>query len=92
MEIRIPESVRGRLESIARADGVSIDSLVTNVLSQRVAFADVETYVRKRASRGSAAQLLELLDKAPDAEPEPSDRIFHNGEHEVGSGDSKEAV
>jgi hypothetical protein len=91
MEIKIPESIRGRLERIAKADGVSIDSFVATVLSQRVAFEDINSYVQGRASRGSAAQLLELLDKAPDAEPEPSDRIIKKGE-QVGAGDAEEAV
>jgi hypothetical protein len=91
MEIKIPESIRGRLERIAKADGVSIDSFVATVLSQRVAFEDINSYVQGRARRGSAAQLLELLDKAPDAEPEPSDRIIKKGE-QVGAGDAEEAV
>jgi len=42
MEIRIPESIRSRLENIAKADGVSIDSFVDYVLSQRVAFEDIK--------------------------------------------------
>jgi len=91
MKIRIPESIRSRLERIAKADGVSIDSFVANVLSQRVAFEDINSYVQERGRRGSAAQLLELLDKAPDAEPEPSDRIIKKGE-QGGDGDAEEAV
>jgi hypothetical protein len=80
MEIRIPESIRGRLEHFAKMDGVPIDDFVATVLSQRVAVAEADSYVRNRAKRGSAAQLLELLDKAPAVDPDPADRITKNGE------------
>lgn len=76
MTITIPEPIRGRLEHFAKADGVSVDRYVAIVLSQHMAVADVDSYVQKRARRGSAAKLLELLDKAPAAEPEPADHLI----------------
>jgi hypothetical protein len=75
LNITIPDSVRSRLERCAR-EGVSMDDFVASVLSQRVAVADADSYVRGRASRGSAESLIQLLDKAPDNEPEPGDRII----------------
>lgn len=76
LNITIPDSVRSRLERCAREEGVSMDDFVASVLSQRVAVADADSYVRGRASRGSAESLIQLLDKAPDNEPEPGDRII----------------
>lgn len=75
LNISIPDSIRQRLETLAREDGVEVDSFVATVLSQRVAVADADSYVRRRASRGSAQQMLEILALAPPVEPDPNDRL-----------------
>jgi predicted HicB family RNase H-like nuclease len=54
LNISIPDSVRERIESLAREDGVSLDAFVASVLSQRVAVAEADLYIRRRAVRGSA--------------------------------------
>jgi hypothetical protein len=75
LSISIPESIRERVESLAREDGVSIDSFIATILSQRVAVADADSYVRRRAGRGNTQQMLEILSQAPKVDPEPFDRL-----------------
>ena len=75
LSISIPDSIRERVEVLAREDGVEVDSFIATILSQRVAVADADSYVRRRASRGSAQQLLDILSQAPSVEPEPCDRL-----------------
>jgi hypothetical protein len=75
LSISIPESIRQRVEGMAQADGVSIDSFIATVLSQRVAVADADSYVRFRGNKGSAQQLLEILSQAPQIEPEAHDKL-----------------
>jgi len=75
LSISIPESIRERVESLAREDGVSLDAFVAAILSQRVAVADADSYIRRRASRGSAQQMLNVLSQAPKTDPEPFDRL-----------------
>lgn len=75
LSVTLPESILNRVESLAREDGVSVDAFVASVLSQRVAVVEADSYVGRRAARGSAGQLRELLAKAPDVEPEACDRI-----------------
>lgn len=81
LSISIPDSIRERVESLAREDGVSLDAFVASVLSQRVAVADADSYIRRRANRGSARQMLDLLSLAPDVEPEPCDRVEPAANH-----------
>lgn len=81
LSISIPDSIRERVESLAREDGVSLDAFVASVLSQRVAVADADSYIRRRANRGSARQMLDLLAQAPDVEPEPCDRVEPAANH-----------
>ena len=60
---------------MAQQDGVSIDQFVAAVLSQRVAVADADSYVRQRAQRGSPQMMLDILAAAPAVEPDSEDRI-----------------
>ena len=73
--IAIPDSVRRRVESLAELDGVPFDTFVASVLSQCVAVADADSYVQRRAARGSAAKMLEILRAAPEVEPPPNDQF-----------------
>lgn len=78
LSISIPDSVRSRIEFFAGEDGVSIEHFVSTILAQRVAVADADSYIRRRAMRGSPDRLLELLSTAPDTPPEPQDQISSN--------------
>ena len=73
--IHIPDSLKERIERMADEDGVSIDSLILTILSQRIAVADAESYVKVRGRRGSADSLKKILEAAPDVEPPSEDRI-----------------
>ena len=65
LSINIPNSVRSRVEHFAEADGVSVDVYISSILSQRMAVADADSYMQKRAKKGSAKKMLEILAKAP---------------------------
>lgn len=73
LSIQLPDSIRQRVEVLAREDGVGVNAFVATVLSQRIAEAD--SYVRRRAAQGSARQMLDILEMAPKVEPEERDRI-----------------
>ena len=73
--LQIPDSLKERIERMADEDGVSIDNLILTILSQRIAVADAESYVKVRGRRGSADSLKTILEAAPDVEPSSEDRI-----------------
>jgi hypothetical protein len=75
LSIQLPESIRQRVEVLAREDGVGVDAFVATVLSQRIAVAEADSYVRRRAAQGSARQMLDILEMAPKVEPEERDRM-----------------
>ena len=75
LTVSIPDSVRSRIEFFAGRDGVAVEHYVSTVLAQRLAVADADSVVQKRAKQGSPERLLELLAAAPDVPPEPQDRI-----------------
>lgn len=75
LTISLPESVRSRFESLAQEDGVPVEDFVSSVLSQRVEVAEADSYVRRRALRGSAAQMKEILEAAPKVDPDVGDQL-----------------
>ena len=75
LSIQLPNSVRECMETLAREDGVPVDSYIVSVLSRRAAVAEADSYVRRRAALGSSEQLAALLAKAPDVAPMPGDEL-----------------
>lgn len=75
LSIQLPDSIRQRVEVLAREDGVGVDAFVATVLSQRIAVAEADSYVRRRAAQGSARQMLDILEMAPKVVPEERDRL-----------------
>jgi hypothetical protein len=75
LSIQLPDSIRQRVEVLAREDRVGVDAFVATVLSQRIAVAEADSYVRRRAAQGSAQQMLDILEMAPKVEPEERDRM-----------------
>ncbi len=82
LNVTIPASVRDRVEHFAKEDGVSVDDFVASVLSQRIAVADADSYMRQRAKKGSADKLIKMLAKAPDVQPQPCDQLTKSGEQD----------
>lgn len=83
LQINLPNSVRERVEQLAQEDGLSVDEYLATVISQRIAVAEADSYIRRRGSRGSAKRMLQTLRRAPDIEPESWDRIPTEGEQAV---------
>jgi len=79
LRIKLPDSIRQRVEHFASEEGVSTDDFLATVITQRIAVAEADSYIRRRGSRGSAARMLDILKRVPDAEPESYDRIPKEG-------------
>ena len=75
LTITLPDSVRRSIESLADENGVPIDDFISCILSQRVAVAEADSYVRRRGLKGSAGQMLEILRAVPSVEPDALDRL-----------------
>jgi len=75
MNVNIPESLRLRAESLAQKDGVTLDQFIATALAEKVAVLDADTYIQKRAARGSREKFERVLAKVPDVEPKAHDRL-----------------
>jgi uncharacterized protein (DUF1778 family) len=75
LSIRLPQTLHAHLREAAEAEGVSINQLVAIAIAEKVATLQTLHYLEERAKRGSREQLLAILAKAPDVEPEEADRL-----------------
>ena len=73
--LRLPRSVKAEVERRAKQDGVSVNQFVATAVAEKLAALSTIEYLEKRAKRGSREKLLEILNKAPDVEPEESDKL-----------------
>ncbi len=75
LSVRLPDSIHREVRELAKEDGVSINQFISLALAEKVSALRTVDYLRGRAKRGSASDLLEILDAAPDVEPEEQDKV-----------------
>jgi len=70
--VSLPEEIVRQAEELAALEHISVEELVSAALSEQVAAAE---YLRRRGERVSLETFRAALDRIPDAEPEPHDRL-----------------
>ena len=75
MSLRLPESLHQKVRELADREGVSINQLVTTALAEKISALLTQEYLEARAARGSREKFLEVLDKVPQADPDPGDEL-----------------
>jgi hypothetical protein len=75
LSLRLPKTLHEQIRELAQEEGISINQFVTLAIAEKVAALSTIEYLEKRASRGNRQRFLEILNNAPDVEPEESDRL-----------------
>lgn len=70
--IQLPDEVYQQVAALADADNVSVDRMVASLVQDG---ARDWTLLKARASRGSLADLKDILSKVPSVEPDVRDRL-----------------
>jgi hypothetical protein len=71
----IPDSLFRHVKSIAEREDITIEHFIALALAGQVSSWETAQEFERRAKRGNWKRALEILDKAPDVEPIPEDRI-----------------
>jgi hypothetical protein len=71
----IPDSLFRHVQSIAEREEITIEQFIALALAGQVASWEAGREFEQRAKRGDWKRAIEILDKAPDVEPPPEDRI-----------------
>ena len=68
LTVRLPDNTAERLETLARARGLSLDKLIEELSIQAIAAVDAEARFRALASQGDRAAALAVLDRLDSAD------------------------
>lgn len=72
MSVSVPEELFEKAAAIAKAQNISVDEVFASALAEHLAAWE---RLKRRAAAGSREEFLAVLDKVPDVEPPPEDRI-----------------
>ena len=75
LSLHLPKSLHEQLRELAQEDGISVNQFIVLAVAEKVASISTIEYLQKRAKRGSREKLLAVLNKAPNIEPEESDKL-----------------
>ena len=75
VSVKVPDSVLHKAAELAEKDGISLDQFVSSAIGEKVTALLTAEYLKVRAAKGSLEKFREILDKAPDVEPEEYDRL-----------------
>ena len=75
LSLRLPKSLHEQLKELAQEEGISVNQFVMLAVAEKIATISTIEYLEKRAKRGSREKLHEILNKAPDVEPEEFDKL-----------------
>jgi hypothetical protein len=75
LSVRLPDSIHREVRELAKEDGVSSNQCISLALAEKVSSLRTVELLKQRASRGSAAHMLSVLESAPDIEPEAQDKL-----------------
>ena len=76
VSIEIPVPQLQDLQALAAKSGMSVEAWIEMTLAERVRFEQVsERFFQNRKPETAGKTLLDILDKAPNREPEPGDEF-----------------
>lgn len=75
LQIRLPDSVHGRLKELAKQEGVSLNQVLVTAASNEVVRQETREFFQHAASDYDAKAFADALAAVPDTEPVPGDEI-----------------
>ena len=75
LSLRLPDSLHDQVRQLAAAEGVSINQFLALAAAEKVSALLTADYLRGRGARGSRAAFDAVLERVPDAHPDPDDVV-----------------
>jgi hypothetical protein len=75
LSLRLPESIHRHIREIAKAEGVSINQLISSAITEKISAIMTEEYLQKRADRANIKDMKAVLNKVADREPLKGDEL-----------------
>ena len=75
LSLRLPESIHRHIRDIAKAEGVSINQLISSAITEKISAIMTEEYLQKRADRANIKDMEAVLNTVADREPIKGDEL-----------------
>jgi len=75
LSLRLPESIHRHIREIAKAEGVSINQLISSAITEKISAIMTEEYLQKRADRANIKDVEAVLNKVTDRKPLKGDEL-----------------
>jgi uncharacterized protein (DUF1778 family) len=75
LSLRLPDSIHRHIKEISKKEGVSINQFISSAVSEKISALMTEDYLINRAKRAKKEDFKKILDKVPDREPLPEDKL-----------------
>ena len=75
LSLRLPESIHRHIRDIAKAEGVSINQLISSAITEKISAIMTEEYLQKRADRANIKDMEAVLNKVADRKPLKGDEL-----------------
>ena len=75
LSLRLPDSIHRHIRDIAKAEGVSINQLISSAITEKISAIMTEEYLQKRADRANIKDMEAVLNKVADREPLKGDEL-----------------
>ena len=75
LSLRLPESIHRHIRDIAKAEGVSINQLISSAITEKISAIMTEEYLQKRADRANIKDMEAVLNKVARRKPLDGDEL-----------------
>ena len=75
LSLRLPESIHRHIRDIAKAEGVSINQLISSAIAEKISAIMTEEYLQKRADKANMKDMEAVLNKVADRKPLKGDEL-----------------
>ena len=75
LSLRLPESIHRHIRDIAKAEGVSINQLISSAITEKISAIMTQEYLQKRADKANINDITTTLSKVADREPIKGDEL-----------------
>ena len=75
LSLRLPESIHRHIRDIAKAEGVSINQLISSAITEKISAIMTEEYLQKRADRANIKDMESMLNKVAARKPLEGDEL-----------------
>jgi len=75
LSLRLPESIHRHIRDIAKAEGVSINQLISSAITEKISAIMTEEYLQKRADRANIKDMEAILNKVASRKPLEGDEL-----------------